>query len=644
MRSVAALALTTVLLVPHVATAAVSCPDRTAAVITTPTAASVKCQQTIAKSALGFAKSKLKAMAKCASKQIPGSCPGAKETDKIVKAATKAAAKITAECGSDSVQGGLTSSYASLTDDTVISSCMLSQHSATADIVVGDIAGTPGQVRTGEARDKCVKTLNKTGVKQATGAHKIINKCLASQMALGTGGNLADVCVGHWAGGAFVAPMDAKTAEKLAALSTKTEEAVGKDCTAVTASLIRSIYACAGATTVADLKACIVCKAWDGVLDFVDQENSETGDYIANGPGALQAAVTAASAGDKLLIAPGDYAEAVTIATANLQLVGCGAATGNRPRVLPPGIGGPYPNGISAGSVDGLHFQSLDLYGWDENGIFVSSAQGVSFRDVHADGNLTSTYGIFPILSDNVVVETSSAVNVRDAGIYVGQSTNIVARYNRAEDNVAGLEIENSSTASVHNNYLTNNSGGLLVFKLPGLPTQISDNHKVFANVSVNNNTPNFGIPGSTVSLVPTGTGLLIISNDDGEFYGNIVQGNDSFGIALVDQQAVNFLVGGDPPPFDPTSHTCDGGTNDGDVCNPDNVDPCPGGGTCVENQKAENNKIHDNLVGGNGSNPASPVGGDVLMAIVESDLPHGNCMTANAIPPVFVAGANDCP
>lgn len=639
MRSVAALALSIVLLVPHVASSA-TCPDRTPAAITAPPATSLKCQQTIDKAAQGFAKAKLKAMAKCASKQVSGACPSSKETDKITKAAAKAAAKITLECATDSVQGGLTSTYAALTDDTVMSSCMLSQHSATADVVVGDIAGTPGAVRTGEARDKCVKTLNKTGIKQTTGVHKIINKCLSNQMKLGTPGDLAPVCIGRYVGG-FIPPTDVKAAEALSKLTTKSEDAIGKDCTGVTPVLLKSIFACAGATNVADLKTCIVCKSWDGVLDFVAHESSENGTYVANGPGALQTAVTAAAPGAKLLIAPGDYAEEVTITTGGLQLVGCGAATGNRPHIVRPGGPGPFANGISAGSVDGLHFQSLDLDNWDDNGIFVSTANGVSFRDVHADGALNSTYGIFPILSNNVVIETSSAIRVADAGIYVGQSTNIVARYNRAEDNVAGLEIENSSNASVHNNYLANNSGGLLVFKLPGLPTQISENHQVFANVSVNNNTPNFAIPGSTVSLVPTGTGVLIISNDDSDFYSNIVNGNDSFGIALVDQEAVNFLVGGDPLPFDPTSHTCDGGANDGAACSVDSQ--CPGA-TCEVDQKAENNKIHDNLVGGNGANPASPVGGDVLMAIFDSDLPHGNCMSSNGIAPTFVVGANDCP
>ncbi len=616
MRSLAALALGITLLAPHAGWTAVMCPDRTIPAITTPAADSVKCQATIAKAALGFAKAKLKAQGKCMAAQIPGMCPDTKTTDKINKAAMKGGEKIAKDCASDTVQAGLTNSYAALTDDAVIGSCIFSQHNVTADILLGEINGTPGVVRLSNDRAKCVKTLNKVGIKQATGAHKIINKCLAKQEKEGAGGNLTDTCVGHWAGGTFVAPTDAKAADALSKLQTKTEDKVAKDCT-INPVLIQSIFACPGAASVADLQACIVCDSWDGVLDFVQQENSETGTYVANGPaGALQTAVDAAAPGAKLLIGSGSYPEQVTISTAGLQLVGCGGGTGNRPLVERPVGGGPYGNGISAGGVDGLVFQSLDVFNWDDNGIFVANADGVTFRDVHADGNLNSTYGIFPVTSNNVVVEDSSSVRVRDAGIYIGQSTNIVSRYNRAEGNVAGMEIENSDSATVHNNYCADNSGGLLVFKLPNLPIQVSTNHEVFDNVTLHNNTPNFGIPGSTVSLVPTGTGLLIISNDDGQFHHNIAQDNDSLGIALVDQEAVNALVGGTPPPFDPTS----------------------------PEQKAERNKIHDNLISGNGSNPDSPVGGDLLMAIFDDSLPHGNCITGNSVAPGFVSGANDCP
>src|SRR3546814_974481 len=47
-----------------------------------------------------------------------------------------------------------------------------------------------------------------------------------------------------------------------------------------------------------------------------------------------------------------------------------------------------------------------------------------------------------------------------DAGIYVGQSKNVVVRDSIAKENVAGIEIENCYDADVHDNIAVQNSGG----------------------------------------------------------------------------------------------------------------------------------------------------------------------------------------
>ena len=621
MKSFAALAVGITLLAPQAGLTAVSCPDRMLSAISAPPAGSVKCQTTIAKAGLGLAKAKLKAMGKCLAAQVPGVCPGTKETEKINKAAVKGAAKIATDCGADSVQAGLLSAYAALTDDTVIGSCMFSQHNATADILLGEINGTPGVLNPRADRVKCVKSLNKAGVKQATKAHKIVNKCLASQEKAGTAGNLVDVCVGHWAGGAFIAPTDTTTADGLSALQTKTEDAITKDCT-INPLVIPMIFACPGATTVADLQTCIVCDTWDGVLDFVQQENSETGTYIANAPGALQAAVNAAAPGTKLLIGSGDYAEEVTITTGGLQLVGCGGATNARPRIVPPGTPGTHLQGITADSIDGLSFHSLEFSGWDQNGIFISNADGVSFRDV--DANANEEYGIFPVQSNNVVVEDCRVTGAHDTGIYVGQSTNILVRYNYVHDNVSGIEIENSENATVENNYSTHNTAGILVFKLPNLPVQFANDHHVFDNVVLDNNSPNASTdPGDVLSHVPDGTGILVLSTDTSEFDHNLVHGNGSFGFALVDQKAIDDLLAlnGDPPVFGPDY-------------SPD--------------QTSQNNSIHDNEMGGNAQAPdttppnSTPLSANILF-FIHDDTNHGNCFLGNGASPQFLT-ANDCP
>ena len=61
-------------------------------------------------------------------------------------------------------------------------------------------------------------------------------------------------------------------------------------------------------------------------------------------------------------------------------------------------------------------------------------------------------YGIYPVQSSHILIESSVAIGAADAGIYVGQSSQIIVRNSRAEYNVAGIEIENSTFADVYDN------------------------------------------------------------------------------------------------------------------------------------------------------------------------------------------------
>ena len=82
----------------------------------------------------------------------------------------------------------------------------------------------------------------------------------------------------------------------------------------------------------------------------------------------------------------------------------------------------------------------------------------------------TGVYGIFPQLGQNGVVEHNVVSGIEDAAIYVGMSDNVHVAHNEVFDSVAGIEIENSRHAIVENNYVHNNTGGLLAFVTPGLP------------------------------------------------------------------------------------------------------------------------------------------------------------------------------
>lgn len=142
-------------------------------------------------------------------------------------------------------------------------------------------------------------------------------------------------------------------------------------------------------------------------------------------------------------------------------------------------------------------------------------------------------YGIYPVEATDILVQDSFVRGASDAGIYVGQSKNIIVRRNTAIENVAGIEIENSFDAEVTENLVTKNTGGILVFDLPNLPQMGGHNVKVAYNAVINNNTPNFAPEGNIVAGVPAGTGVMIMANRHVEVYQN----------ALIDNSSTNVLV-----------------------------------------------------------------------------------------------------
>ncbi len=142
------------------------------------------------------------------------------------------------------------------------------------------------------------------------------------------------------------------------------------------------------------------------------------------------------------------------------------------------------------------------------------------------------SYGIYPVQTENTLIENSIAIGASDAGIYVGQSRNVIVRNNRAEFNVAGIEIENCIGADVYGNTATNNTGGILVFNMPDLP-QPGHGTRVYNNQVESNNTENFGAQGTAVASVPAGSGVVINSNDQVEIFQNKISDNDTANLLI---------------------------------------------------------------------------------------------------------------
>ena len=106
------------------------------------------------------------------------------------------------------------------------------------------------------------------------------------------------------------------------------------------------------------------------------------------------------------------------------------------------------------------------------------------------------SYGLYPVESENVLIDGCVAIGASDAGIYVGQSRH--------------------------------------VFDLPNLPQQGGHDIRVFRNRIIDNDQPNFAPPGNIVANVPKGAGLMIMANRRVEVFGNLFRGNATGDILVV--------------------------------------------------------------------------------------------------------------
>ena len=154
-------------------------------------------------------------------------------------------------------------------------------------------------------------------------------------------------------------------------------------------------------------------------------------------------------------------------------------------------------------------------------------------------------YGVYPVESRQVLIDGVVVKGASDAGIYVGQSEDIIVRNSLAAYNVAGIEIENSRRADVVDNRAEHNTGGILVFDLPNLPKMGGGDVRVFRNTVTDNDTPNFAPKGNIVASVRKGTGVLIMANDGVDVRENVISGNATAGVMVISyrypQQDANY-------------------------------------------------------------------------------------------------------
>ena len=189
-------------------------------------------------------------------------------------------------------------------------------------------------------------------------------------------------------------------------------------------------------------------------------------------------------------------------------------------------------------TADSAVLQGFTIMDTKGDAIKVQDSKDVVMRDIHTtwSGGAKSSngaYGLYPVACDGVLIEACEASYASDAGIYVGQSKNVLVRNSYAHHNVAGIEIENCTDAEVSYCRSENNSGGILVFDLPGLPAGNGKKCSIHHNAIIGNNHKNFAAEGNMVAIIAPGSGIILLAAKEVEVYENKIYDHKTIGAAI---------------------------------------------------------------------------------------------------------------
>lgn len=290
----------------------------------------------------------------------------------------------------------------------------------------------------------------------------------------------------------------------------------------------------------------------------------------------LTEAFVQVQSGETVCVAAGDYSftRQLSITADNVTVRG----EGPDQTIFDFSDQGSGANGILV-SGDNVTLEDFTVQNTPGDGIRSNDVNGAVYRRIHVGWDAehseeNGAYALYPVQSSNVHIDDCETYNARDAGVYIGQSENVLIENSRAYDNVIGIEVENTTDAIVRNNEAYDNTLGILVITLPQLDILDGKRANVYGNVVRDNNVPNFGDPGTIVGVVPPGIGIAVVAADNNEIWDNQIENNDGVGIALI--HFITDLFGDyDDPAYDPYNET---------------------------------NYVHDNTLSGNGQNPSAEV------------------------------------
>ncbi len=196
-------------------------------------------------------------------------------------------------------------------------------------------------------------------------------------------------------------------------------------------------------------------------------------------------------------------------------------------------------DGILADRTDRVAFRDFWVRDPISSGVRVNHADGVVMHGLKVswttpDISKHGAYGLYPVLSHDVVLEDSAVSGASDSGICASQLDHAIVRRNDLSGNVAGIIVRNPYLLDLVDNHVHQNSVGIIVGTLPGDEQLNGHDIRIAGNQIVDNNVPGLHRPDATVDRVPSGTGLVVAGNHRVEISGNTISNHGTNGIAVV--------------------------------------------------------------------------------------------------------------
>ncbi len=184
------------------------------------------------------------------------------------------------------------------------------------------------------------------------------------------------------------------------------------------------------------------------------------------------------------------------------------------------------------------------------DGIQAENCDGISFLRVGVTHSMAidstnGAYGMDITSCRNILFDDCYVYGTSDAGIYVNQSHQVIVRNSDLEGNVGGIGIVNCINVDIYGNHAHHNAGGILVFDLPDLPyLKSGHNIRIFNNTVDSNDLKNFAPVGHSFYVVPTGTGIMLLSDKTVEIFNDTLIENNVMGIGIISYKTLEAYSG----------------------------------------------------------------------------------------------------